>query len=183
MLVTSSEKVNTIVCRNVPPFPCPAFHPGLRNIEVACIPVMFPRGRSRLGNASAAATMHVAVQVIGLTLVRSGGEDGSEEGAIEERILVITARRADAVRARRRRIKRTTTQVAGWCDVQEVIPRPAGRRPVRPLCSMNPKPSRPDGVTFRVAVMPLAIMVPPLPSEMPWRISQVAPNDIGARQD
>ena len=36
----------------------------------------------------------------------------------------------------------TLPQVAGWCDVQEVIPLPVGRRPVRPLrpfCAMNPK--------------------------------------------
>jgi hypothetical protein len=57
-----------------------AFHPGQHNVEVTRVSVMLSRGRSRLGNASAGATMHVAVQVIGLTLVRSGGEDGSEEG-------------------------------------------------------------------------------------------------------
>jgi hypothetical protein len=38
-------------------------------------------------------------------------------------------------------------------------------------------------VTFGVAVMPLAMMVPPLPSEMSWRISRVAPTIFGARQD
>src|SRR5205809_6161494 len=38
-----------------------------------------------------------------------------------------------------------------------------------------PNPLRPVGVTTGVIVMPLAINVPPLPSEMPCRISQVAP--------
>src|SRR5437773_11405014 len=41
--------------------------------------------------------------------------------------------------------------------------------------SVNPNPLRPVGVTTGVIVMPLAINVPPLPSEMPCRISQVAP--------
>src|SRR5437773_10002457 len=41
--------------------------------------------------------------------------------------------------------------------------------------SVKPNPLRPVGVTTGVIVMPLAINVPPLPSEMPCRISQVAP--------
>jgi hypothetical protein len=41
--------------------------------------------------------------------------------------------------------------------------------------SIKPNPLRPVGVTTGVIVMPLAINVPPLPSEMPCRISQVAP--------
>jgi hypothetical protein len=41
--------------------------------------------------------------------------------------------------------------------------------------SVNPNPLRPVGVTTGVIVMPLAINVPPLPSEMPCRISHVAP--------
>jgi hypothetical protein len=41
--------------------------------------------------------------------------------------------------------------------------------------SVNPNPLRPVGVTTGVIVMPLAINVPPLPSEMPCRISQSAP--------
>src|SRR4029077_19801553 len=41
--------------------------------------------------------------------------------------------------------------------------------------SVKPNPLRPVGVTTGVTVVPLAINVPPLPSEMPCRISQVAP--------
>jgi hypothetical protein len=41
--------------------------------------------------------------------------------------------------------------------------------------SVNPNPLRPVGVTTGVIVMPLAITVPPFPSEMPCRISHVAP--------
>src|SRR6266496_4750568 len=41
--------------------------------------------------------------------------------------------------------------------------------------SVKQNPLRPVGVTTGVIVMPLAINVPPLPSEMPCRISQVAP--------
>src|SRR5438034_4120624 len=42
------------------------------------------------------------------------------------------------------------------------------------MYSVKPNPLRPVGVTTGVIVMPLAINVPPLPSEMPCRISQVA---------
>src|SRR6266566_965319 len=43
------------------------------------------------------------------------------------------------------------------------------------MYSVKPNPLRPVGVTTGVTVVPLAINVPPLPSEMPCRISQVAP--------
>src|SRR5206468_5233776 len=56
---------------------------------------------------------------------------------------------------------------------------PGGRLTFSPITSImnsvNPNPLRPVGVTTGVIVMPLAINVPPLPSEMPCRISQVAP--------
>jgi hypothetical protein len=43
------------------------------------------------------------------------------------------------------------------------------------MYSVKPNPLRPVGVTTGVMVMPLAINVPPFPSETPVRISQVAP--------
>src|SRR5213080_1434717 len=43
------------------------------------------------------------------------------------------------------------------------------------IYSRKPNPLRPVRVTTDVIVMPLAINVPPLPSDTPWRISQVAP--------
>ena len=56
---------------------------------------------------------------------------------------------------------------------------PGGKLTFSPVTStMNSvklNPLRPVGVTTGVIVMPLAINVPPLPSDMPCRISQVAP--------
>ena len=56
---------------------------------------------------------------------------------------------------------------------------PGGKLTFSPVTStmnsVKPNPLRPVGVTTGVIVMPLAINVPPLPSEMPCRISQVAP--------
>ena len=43
------------------------------------------------------------------------------------------------------------------------------------MYSRKPNPLRPVRVTTGVIVMPLAINVPPLPSDTPWRISQAAP--------
>ena len=56
---------------------------------------------------------------------------------------------------------------------------PGGKLTFSPVTStmnsVKPNPLRPVGVTTGVTVVPLAINVPPLPSEMPCRISQVAP--------
>ena len=52
MLVTSSEKVNTIVLQECATISLAAFHPGQRNVEVTRVSVMLSRGRSRLGRLS-----------------------------------------------------------------------------------------------------------------------------------
>src|ERR1700676_3382074 len=59
--------------------------------------------------------------VVGLGLIGSGREVTAEEGAIEERVLVVATGRAYAVDAAGGRIKRTTLAIADRRDIEPVV--------------------------------------------------------------
>ena len=108
----------------------PAFHPGQRNIEGSRVSVSFPRRRGRLGDATAA-TRHFAIYAHGEVAELSSEvvdrlEEEAKQRAIEEGIVVVTTRRADAVRSAGGRIKGT--------PAVEVV----DRRHVQPVGTRSP---------------------------------------------
>ncbi len=157
MLVTSSEKVNTIVCRNVPPFPCRHSTPGSDNIEGACVPVMFPRRRGRLRDAATAARHLPFTPMEKSTELRPKFAGWLEEDAEEacyrgrhcrcrRKVCRCSWRRWSL---NRRNVHRPDCRSASHSGSRS----PGSRCTLRPVTStmnsVKPKPLRPVGVTTR----------------------------------
>ena len=128
--------------------------------------------------AAARSTIYAHGEVRALVLIGGGRKVSNKEVAIEESVLVVATWRAHAVGAAGGRVKGTAREVADRRDIEPVV---AFRQTnvqsdnFDHVFANTLKIARSVTVTTGVMVMPLAINVPPLPSDTPCRISQVAP--------